>query len=294
MSLRTAGKSLLQSYRHSRKLKRMERMRTNITKTMKGLEIGPSHCPCAPKGEGYDVEGIDYLDQAGLIAKYRALGVDTTRIESVDYIWDGRPYSEITGKKEYYDYIIASHVIEHTTDFIGFLRDCSSMLKSTGVLNLAVPDKRYTLDHFRMVTTLGKVIDDEASQNKNGSIGTYMDYLNYAVVRGQRTSWPKWTSLLNRMPYAFANDFAHSGMIYRAEKDNLPYHDIHRYVFTPASFELLIEDLNQMGLIDLDMQMVHKSSEFIVSLHKGRKRGAMTPEERKRLIQRVSRENVVR
>ncbi len=294
MSLRTAGRNLLQRYRHSRKLKRMARMRTNITKTMKGLEIGPSHCPCAPKSEGYDVEGIDYLDQAGLIAKYQALGVDTSRIEPVDYLWAGRPYSEITGKKDYYDYIIASHVIEHTTDFIGFLRDCSGMLKSTGVLNLAVPDKRYTLDHFRMVTTIGKVIDDEASPSKSGSIGTYMDYLNYAVVRGQRTSWPKWTSLLNWTPYAFAHSVQRNGVTYRAEKDDLPYHDIHRYVFTPASFELLIEDLNEMGLIDLDLEMIHQSSEFIVSLHKGRKRSAMTPKERKRLIKRFSRENVIR
>lgn len=119
------------------------------------------------------------------------MGLDTSRIEEVDYIWDGRSYSEVTGKTNSYDYIIASHVIEHVPDFVGFLRDCSKMLKMNGVLSLAVPDKRFTLDHFRMVTTTGKVINDFLRGEKYGSVGALTDYWNHVVRRNGLTSWSR-------------------------------------------------------------------------------------------------------
>ena len=33
--------------------------------------------------------------------------------------------------------------------------DCDSLLKKAGVLSLAVPDKRYSFDHFRPITGIG-------------------------------------------------------------------------------------------------------------------------------------------
>lgn len=36
------------------------------------------------------------------------------------------------GKEGYYDYILASHLIEHTTDFIGFLKIVPLCSKKTG------------------------------------------------------------------------------------------------------------------------------------------------------------------
>lgn len=159
------------------------RMLSQITKEQFGLEIGPSLRPCAPKSKGYHVEIVDWVGRQELVARYAAMGLDTSKIEEVDYIWDGRPYSEVTGRTNSYDYIIASHVIEHVPDFIGFLRDCSKMLKMNGILSLAVPDKRYTLDHFRMVTTTGKVINDFLQGEKYGSVGALTDYWNHVVRR---------------------------------------------------------------------------------------------------------------
>ena len=86
--------------------------------------------------------------------------------EEVDFLWDGRPYVELIGRRHAYDWIIGSHVLEHTTDLLGFLNDCDSLLKKGGVLSLVVPDKRYCFDRFRPLTDVGRVIDAARNPQK--------------------------------------------------------------------------------------------------------------------------------
>ena len=189
--------------RNVKEQSRLKKLLYYIDKEQKGLEIGPSLRPVAPKKEGYQVEIIDHLSQSELIEKYAAMGLDTSKIEEVDYIWNGSSYCQLTGKENYYDYIIASHVIEHTADFIGFLQDCSMMLNDKGILSLAVPDKRYTLDHFRMVTTTGKMIDDFQAVEKTGSVGTLMDFCLHAVSRNGKTAWSRYLDGVMKRDYSF-------------------------------------------------------------------------------------------
>lgn len=275
--------------------KRFDRMLTGITKEQFGLEIGPSLRPCAPKSEGYHVEIVDWLDRQGLIDKYQGMGLDTSKIEDVDYIWDGHSYAEVTGKRDSYDYIIASHVIEHVPDFIGFLNDCSSMLKPNGILSLAVPDKRFTLDHFRMVTTTGKVINDHLSKEKYGSMGALTDYWNHVIRRDGLTSWQRRQHKMIKKTYEFIHDEEFNRQIYKDSVGVEAVRDFHQNVFTPASFELLIYELWEYELIDLKIATLWDTTaeEFIVSMRKATQRPFMSDRARMELIRRVSRENVV-
>jgi len=123
-----------------------EKILLHINRAGKGLEIGPSINPIAPKNEGFDVEIIDYLTKSELVEKYSVHqnleAGDIEKIDEVDYVWQGQSYVELTGKRKYYDWIIASHVVEHTTDLVHFINDCDALLKDEGVLALVVPDKR--------------------------------------------------------------------------------------------------------------------------------------------------------
>lgn len=106
-------------------MNRIEKVLSCLKMDGKGLEIGPSHNPIAPKKKGFDVQIIDHLDRDGLIKKYEShvnLGVNITNIEDVDYVWSGQPLSELVGLKYHYDWIIASHVIEHVPDLITFFQ----------------------------------------------------------------------------------------------------------------------------------------------------------------------------
>jgi len=86
-----------------------------------------------------------------LRAKYTNHGVDLAKIEEVDYVWQG--FSQFIGATKF-DWIIASHVIEHVPCVISFLRDCESVLKPDGVLSLAIPDKRRCFDKLREKSSL--------------------------------------------------------------------------------------------------------------------------------------------
>ena len=134
-------------------------LRSLINVGGKGLEIGPSYNPLVPKSEGFDVETVDYADAEALRVKYRdARSVDISVIEDVDYVIKGAGLSETIGTIASYDYIVASHVIEHTPDLLGFLKDCESLLKPDGILLLAVPDKRYCFDVFQLLSSVGGVV----------------------------------------------------------------------------------------------------------------------------------------
>ena len=72
---------------------------------------------------------LDHCDKEALIEKYRPHRIAVENIEEADLVWDGRPYTELIGRRDVYDWIIASHVLEYTTDLIGFPNDCDSLLK---------------------------------------------------------------------------------------------------------------------------------------------------------------------
>ncbi|WP_044156709.1 class I SAM-dependent methyltransferase, partial [Escherichia coli] len=64
---------------------------------------------------------------------------------------------EITKEVGEFDLIVASHVIEHVPDLIGWLKDAISVLKVGGTLALVVPDKRFTFDILRPLATYREV-----------------------------------------------------------------------------------------------------------------------------------------
>lgn len=89
-----------------------------------GLEIGPSHNPIAPKKKGFNVHILDHATADQLRMKYKGheiYGVKLENIEEVDFVWHGEPFQKLIGKTGCYDWIIASHVIEHIPDLISHL-----------------------------------------------------------------------------------------------------------------------------------------------------------------------------
>lgn len=61
---------------------------------------------------------------------------------------------------ESYDFLLSSHMIEHTANPLRALREWGRLLKPGGVLILVVPHLDGTFDHRRPVTTLAHLRDD--------------------------------------------------------------------------------------------------------------------------------------
>lgn len=238
----------------------------SLNKLGKGLEIGPSHNPIAPKREGYDVQIVDHTTAEILRDKYKSHGLNLANIEVVDFVWEGQPLSELIGRTECYDWIIASHVIEHIPDLISFLQECSKLLKPTGVMSLVVPDKRYCFDYFQPLTSTGNLLDAHQERRQRPSAGKIFDHLANACSKQSSIAWAKDTvGDLN-----LVHGIEQAQETWRLAQQNDDYVDVHCWRFTPSSFELIIQDLQQLELLNLGYKVGFDTSgcEFYVSLER--------------------------
>ena len=228
-----------------------EKILSCINREGKGLEIGPSVNPIAPKCEGYDVEIIDHLPKEKLVEKYTAHGnlkaKDINKIEEVDYVWQGQSYVELIGKIKYYDWIIASHLIEHTTDLINFINDCDELLKENGVLSLVVPDKRCCFDCYRPITGISQILDSHFNHNKIHTAGTVAEYFLNIVAKHGLIAWTAFQGGEVNLLHSEKDAVNGIDQVLR----NNQYLDVHAWVFTPTSFRLIMNDLFLLGYIKL-------------------------------------------
>ena len=228
-----------------------------------GLEIGPAYNPIAPKSAGYDVRILDHADRGALVAKYRALGLSQPQldaIEEIDYVWHGEPLSQLVGGEGRFSWVIAAHVIEHTPDLIGFLTECSRLLAPGGVLSLAIPDKRFCFDKMRPLTSVGATVEAHLRGDNRHGPASFVDTHLYTVQRGgQDNTWDRRTDDGLQLAHC-----AWRGVRETIDRvaGTADYVDIHRWVFVPASFELIVHDLFHLGFIDLEVGTVTRTDAF--------------------------------
>ena len=229
-------------------MNRKDKILKHINQNGYGIEIGPSYDPVTPKKEGYKVEIIDYMDRDHLIAKYKKWQISSEsllKIEDVDFVWRGESYSTLTGKSKYYDWIIASHVIEHTPDLIGFLKDCDSILKDDGVVSLVIPDKRYCFDHYRPITGISKIIDSHISKNTIPTPGAVAEFYMNRVSKAGNIAWNPSTTGEYQLLHSLEETLGEM----KSVVDEKSYIDAHVWCFVPHSFRLIIHDLFYLGFI---------------------------------------------
>ncbi len=254
---------------------RNEKMFAALKKEGNGLEIGPSYDPIAPKREGFNVKVMDHASQQELQEKYKSEGVDVNNIEFVDYVWRGESYKELVGN-ERFDWIIASHVIEHVPDLVQFINSCSEVLKDDGVLSLAVPDARYCFDQFRPPSGLSNVIDTHLSGATRHSAGTILEAELNASTRDGRVAWGSGHKGENKFlcsPEVAVDKFK------RAQSSE-DYVDAHKWCFTPSSFRLILSDLKMLGLTEMREVSFFgtEGCEFILALSRQSLPGHVVPD----------------
>jgi hypothetical protein len=226
-------------------MSRVDKALTYINLKGKGLEIGPSYNPMVPKSSGANIKTVDHMNREGLIKKYSQLPKNMVNaIEEVDYIWSGGTFTELIGEEHIFDYIIASHLIEHTTDLIAFLLDCERLLKPDGVLSLVVPDKRFCFDRFKPLSSVGAAVDVHLNPKSVHSAGTLLDSMIYGVTRGNALAWDSNnTEQIAMQQSSISLSMAQVNDILKENE----YFDSHKWISTSKSFSLLIQDLRELG-----------------------------------------------
>ena len=230
-----------------------------------GLEIGPLDRPIVQRDDGVEVYYLDHLDTEGLHRKYRDHeGRVLDDIVPVDYPLGEDRISEVVDREV--DYVVASHVVEHVPDVIGWLLELGRVLRPEGRVFLAVPDMRFTFDVERPLTSLGKLVEDHRREKTRPSLADVLDQHAYHVrvdpaevwkARRPRRGWRSAPPAPEPPPRSF--DLAKS--LELAERATHAYVDCHCSVFTCESFQQLVSGLHALGLQPFAVEHVREVEE---------------------------------
>ena len=120
-----------------------------------GIEIGALHHPMqVPKG--VKVKYVDRLTLEKLREQYPEL--NKMQLIKADVIVDGETLEAIESFTQ--DFVIANHFLEHCQNPILAIENMLRVLKNSGILFLSIPDKRYTFDINRPITTYDHLVKD--------------------------------------------------------------------------------------------------------------------------------------
>lgn len=205
-----------------------------------GIEIGALHSPlkvpsCA------SVKYVDRMHCADLRKQYPEL--NNLKLVNVDILDDGETLSKVSNETQ--DFVIANHFLEHCQNPIKAVSNMSRVLKTGGILFIALPDKRYTFDIDRPVTSLEHVI---------------MDYAE-GPEKSKRAHFVEWVQKVNKI-----TDTEKAALT--TEQLIATDYSIHFHVWTQAEMMELFAAMKRMG-VNLDVELCLKSEiEFIFILRK--------------------------
>jgi hypothetical protein len=257
---------------------RNERLLAGLRREDPIIEVGPLHGPIAPKAAGWNTTVVDHAPRADLLRKYDGHpGVDAVQIEEVDIVWQGGPLHEAFPAERHgtYRMLLASHVLEHIPDAVGFLDSAARLLHpKEGVLALALPDKRWCFDVLKPVSTTGQMLAAHRAGLRRHTPGVLFDHNAYSASDKDRPGWGR-EAVADLRFYVSLEAAKQAFDAWSAEPDT-PYVDCHAWQFTPASFELLILELGAVDVLDWRVEWIETQPtvEFTTHLHRGRERFA--------------------
>ncbi len=238
----------------------------------KGLEFGALNNPVVRPEQG-DIHFVDYTTTEGLRAHPHADTIDKSAIVNVDYIWSGSgSLAEVIKTGELFDYAIASHIIEHVPNIVGWFFGIADVLTPGALFNLAIPDKRYTFDVRRKLTTLGEVVEAHLLQFTHPSIRQMFDHCYDAVAIEPGAVWKNDVDIKNipRLCGDNALQLAYDQALETLKTHR--YFDSHCLIVTPLSFLRLIEGLSRLHLFPFILRDFHGTKvgdfEFFVHFEK--------------------------
>jgi predicted SAM-dependent methyltransferase len=210
--------------------RKRERLFGKVPLRGQGLEIGPLSRPLVMKSL-HSVKYVDHCSTEKLIEKYPTTDEHISGIYDVDLIWNEKTILEINSDAKV-DFIVASHVIEHVPNPVGWLAEVHEALNENGFLYLVIPDKRFTFDAFRSVTSIQEIREAAQDSRRKPGWRTIIDHFINVRKIDTWQAWDNYESINEAEPHHNLADLKHA--LDQFEKGE--YVDIHTTVFTPWSF----------------------------------------------------------
>lgn len=234
-----------------------------------GLELGPLYSPILLKEES-KVYYVDHMSTNDLKEKYKDEPVPLHEIVAVDYSLGDKTLKNTFDKKKF-DYVIASHVVEHIPDIVRWFQDIAFVLKPGGKLSLVIPDKRYTFDIKRNISRPADIMGAYLDKYTRTSSAQMFEYA--MEIRDKIDPQYVWNNPYedySAKPFYYSRNIAYVKCLDNVKPDI--YVDAHCNVFTPYSFIEILRCLIEYNIFDyeiLDFVDTPKDRlEFYVTLKK--------------------------
>jgi SAM-dependent methyltransferase len=230
------------------------------------LELGALDNPTYVRAE-CDIRYLDYASRDELARKgERNPRYAYDKLVDVDYVCPGPTYADIIDKR--FDLIIANHVIEHIPDIIRWFNQLYAITAPEGHLFLSIPDKRYTFDIARPLTTFVDILRCYDERVTKPTYYHILEHLYFHKAINAKEAWD------NDMGDKLAKQrFTPKEAVAHARKHaDAPYADVHCHVFTRDSFAEMMSVLLELEYVQYQLQELsdtkYLSNEFHALLAK--------------------------
>jgi SAM-dependent methyltransferase len=212
----------------------------------RGLEIGPLVHPVITP----DLGSIHYADHASndeLRRKYAGdPGVDESAITPVDFVWGAMTLAECTAAAAPFDYVVASHVLEHVPDLVGWLHEIAEVLTPGGRLCLVMPDRRFTFDVRRRPSDAAEMVEAYLLRLRRPALRATFDHFSRHIEVDTGALWRGEPAYPRESPINLQEGLRYA----RHAEQTGEYVDTHCWVFSDAEFVERMAELMRLHLLD--------------------------------------------
>jgi len=203
-----------------------------------GLEIGALHSPLKVPSAAR-VRYVDRMAVPELRRQYPELA--SAPLVDIDIVDDGEKLTTVGDGTQ--DFVIANHFLEHCEDPIGAIENFVRVLRKSGVLYVAVPDKRYTFDIDRPVTPVEHMVRDHMEGPAWSRPGHFEEWVRCVdKITGEAEARQRVARLLE------LNYSIHFHVFTQSELLGLVQEMTHRFHF-PIELELFLKNQRENVLI---------------------------------------------
>ena len=207
-----------------------------------GIEIGALNAPLKVPSSA-TVKYVDRLSLPELRKEFPELA--SKKLADVHIIDDGEKLLSVSDSTQ--DFVIGNHFIEHCENPVEAFRNMLRVLRIGGVIYLSIPDKRYTFDVDRPVTSTEHILKD----------------YEQGPVQSRRGHCEEWARLVDKTPEAQVE--GRIAQLLRNET-NLHYH---YHVWTQTEILEMVLSLKKTCGFNFEVELFYKNGqEAILILRK--------------------------
>ncbi|WP_156134016.1 hypothetical protein [Ensifer sp. ZNC0028] len=231
------------------------------------LEIGPFLNPCLRR-PAYSVKYFDILNKEQMVARARKIITYSEEEENRKHLLAGieaaqeidfnHPAGDLSSVSGRFRNVFSCHSIEHQVDLIRHLNGVFDLLEPGGRYYVIAPDKRYCFDHFhpetRFIDAVAAYIEGRQFHPPGKVLEHTMNLTHNDPARhwaGDHGSRRIDNEFFTERPGVFEN------VLEQARLAMGQYIDVHSWIFTPASFRVVMRQLFERGFIKMPVARIY-------------------------------------